>query len=208
MLEELIGQLGLGDGGFTAQGQRFVRTDRFQSPVDLGVDPAHEERGDTVDGAQVTVVGLQPRQVGLDDLVVAFRRAHRPAGAGAVSETRRTTDAGDGAHAGHHEIGGNRLAGAGHDLFHRRAAPEALDGGAHGQLDAVVGVQRPVHLGHLGAEDARSGAVSGWITVTSRPIWRTEAATSAPIHPPPTSATRVAVARARRRRSASALYRR
>src|SRR5690606_27013602 len=39
--------------------------------VDLGVDPADEERGDAADGRQVAVVGLEPSDVGLHDLGVA-----------------------------------------------------------------------------------------------------------------------------------------
>jgi hypothetical protein len=46
--------------------------DRVEATVDLGVDPADEERGDARDVGQVAVVLLEAREVGVDHLGVAL----------------------------------------------------------------------------------------------------------------------------------------
>jgi hypothetical protein len=74
VLEQFVGQLGLGDRGSAAQTPVPRRCDRFEPLVDLGVDPADEERGDAVDRRRVAAAvdeRLEAAQVGLDDLGVA-----------------------------------------------------------------------------------------------------------------------------------------
>ena len=53
LAEQAISQLGLGDRRLAPQRQGFVRAGRLQAPVDLGVDPADEERGDAVHARRV-----------------------------------------------------------------------------------------------------------------------------------------------------------
>ena len=70
LLEDLVGQLGVGDAGLALQRDRLVGADGVEALVDLGVDARHEEGGDRVDGREVDARGLgllEAGEVGVDD---------------------------------------------------------------------------------------------------------------------------------------------
>ena len=58
LLEQLVGELRVGDAGLALERERLVGADRVEALVDLGVDARHEERGDRVDRRQVDAGGL------------------------------------------------------------------------------------------------------------------------------------------------------
>ena len=90
----------------------------------------------------------------------------------------------------------------------RRVSLEGLDAGAEQQPHAVVGVDVAVDGADLGAEHALERDGAGSMTVTSRPRWRAEAATSAPIQPAPTTTTEPPRSSRSRRASESSTLRR
>ena len=74
--EQPVGELGLGDRRPAAQRRRRDGAGRLEAPVDLGVDPADEERGDAVYARRVAAAldeGFEPGQVCLDDLLRSGR---------------------------------------------------------------------------------------------------------------------------------------
>ena len=54
-----------------AQGRGIRGAERVELAVDVGVDPADEERGDAGDGVEGTVVSFESAEVGVDDLLVS-----------------------------------------------------------------------------------------------------------------------------------------
>src|SRR5207253_9457933 len=77
LLEEAIGEFGLGHRRPAPQRRALRDAELLQSGVDFGVDPADEERGHALHPGGISAagyVGLEAGQVGLDDLGVAGHR--------------------------------------------------------------------------------------------------------------------------------------
>ena len=152
LAEELVGELGLGDRGSTAQRERLVGADRLQTSVDLGVDPADEERRHAVDGGEIFAAvgeGLQAREVGLEDLAVAGQ-----------GEDQSDVDA---AALRDHRLDSGHAGGRGRDLDQQV-----------GLLDAFVQVSggldgRPSVVGQLGRHLDRDEPVGTLAGVEGRP---------------------------------------
>ena len=67
-LVALVGEPGVGDRGLAAQCGRLPGAELVQPPVDLGVDPGHEERGDRGDAGQVPLGGASAFHAGQEGL--------------------------------------------------------------------------------------------------------------------------------------------
>ncbi len=75
LLEQLVGEPRVGDSRLTPQFLRLGRADLVQPAIDLGVDPAHEERGHRGERGDVNVVGrLEPGHEGIHDFLIALQR--------------------------------------------------------------------------------------------------------------------------------------
>ena len=99
------------------------------------------------------------------------------------------------------EVAVERLPVGGAHALDRARALEGLDAGPEQHPHAVVGVDVAVDGAELGPQHALQRHRGGSTTVTSRPRWRADAATSAPIQPAPTTTTEPP--RSSRARSAS-----
>jgi hypothetical protein len=59
LAEQLVGGLGLGDGGLSAQAESPFGVDLLDSLVDFGVKSAERERGDAAHGGKVAAAPSQ-----------------------------------------------------------------------------------------------------------------------------------------------------
>ena len=108
---------------------------------------------------------------------------HRNSGPGGKLGARLHTDSDD------HEVALQCAAVADADAFDGLVSLEFRDTGPHEHLHPVTGMDVAVDGAYFEAQDALNGTSFGSMRVTSRPRWRAEAATSAPIHPAPTTTT-------------------
>ena len=146
----------------------------------LDPDPLPVER---VVGTGHVAGGEHARRAGLQVLVDEDPIVHGDSGSRGEFGARLHTDSDD------HEVALEFAAVAGADALDRLVSLECRDAGPHEHLHPLVGVDVAVDGAYLGAQHALQGDLIRIEEVTSRPRWRAEAATSAPIHPAPTTTT-------------------
>jgi hypothetical protein len=146
LAEQCVGELGLGDRGLAAQGERLGRRDGVEAGVDGGVDPGDEERRHRRDVGEIALGTFETGEVRLDDLVVALDR-----------EEQRDVDA---AALGDHGLDGLETFGGAGDLD---IQVRFVDGGVErpGRSDGARGVagQARRHLDRHITVEAVAGVV-------------------------------------------------